>query len=148
LNIILFLARIFSSLCHSGLACPERSRRDPESILSWPSCTSWLIVPFGNKNMQNKPNLREAQMNITAFIVKNYEEIRPPTPRKNKPNSNPNKPNSKPITKRPKMNVTKVSTNGYGNSHLPARTQNKPNTNPNKGLTISKPHLLIALGET
>ncbi len=43
--------------------------------------------------LQNKPNLPDNQMNITAFIVKNYEEIRPSTPRKNKPNTNPNKPN-------------------------------------------------------
>ncbi len=46
--------------------------------------------------MQNKPNLREAQMNVSAVTITNYEEIWPHNPRKNKPNSNPNKPNSNP----------------------------------------------------
>jgi len=93
MNIILFLARFFSSLCHSGLACPERSRRDPESILSWPSCTSWLIVPFGNKIMQNKPNLLYAQINVTSVLIKNYEENRPPNPAKTNPIQTQFKPN-------------------------------------------------------
>jgi hypothetical protein len=35
--------------------------------------------------MQNKPNLREAQINVTSVLIKNYEENWPPTPRKNKP---------------------------------------------------------------
>jgi len=55
--------------------------------------------------MQNKPNLREAQMNVSAVTITNYEENRPSSPRKNKPNSNPIQTQTNPITKRPKMNV-------------------------------------------
>ena len=89
--------------------------------------------------MQNKPNLRKAQMNITSVTIKIYEHIRPPNPRKNKPNSNPNKPNYK----KAKMTVTKVSTNGYENIHLRRRTENKPNQTqlfsslPPKGRIVS-----------
>ncbi len=48
--------------------------------------------------MQNKPNFRNAKMNITPVTIKDYENLCLRKPPKNKPNSNPNKPNSKPIT--------------------------------------------------
>ena len=68
--------------------------------------------PFTNHELQpyflqNKPNLREAQMNVTSVRIANYEENRPPTPHKNKPNSNPNKPNFPP----PKMSIWAICTN-------------------------------------
>jgi len=46
--------------------------------------------------MQNKPNLREAQMNLTSVTIKNYEENRPPNPAKTNPIQTQNKPNSNP----------------------------------------------------
>jgi len=79
--------------------------------------------------MQNKPNLLNAQINITAFIISNYEENRPFCPRKNKPNSNPIKPNYK----KAEMNVSAVITKQYEDYRLPALTKNKPKqtqTNP------------------
>jgi hypothetical protein len=39
--------------------------------------------------MQNKPNLRKAQMNVTSFITKNYEQLTMNYANKNKPNSKP-----------------------------------------------------------
>ena len=71
-------------------------------------------------------------MNVTAFTTSNYEEKRPSTHRKNKPNSNPIQTQTNPITKRPKMNVNKVLTKDYENFRLCRRAENKPNSNPNK----------------
>jgi len=41
------------------------------------------------KQSQNKANLLEAQMNVTSFITKYYENKWQRRVRKNKPNSNP-----------------------------------------------------------
>ena len=57
--------------------------------------------------MQNKPNLPDAQMNVTSFITKDYENER--LRRAGKTN--------------PIQTQYKANTN-------PKRTQNKPNTNP------------------
>ena len=70
-------------------ACPERSRRDPESILSCPSGTSWLIAPFGNKNMQNKPNLQVAQINVTSLLLTTNDQRLATREAQNKPNFKP-----------------------------------------------------------
>ncbi len=43
--------------------------------------------------MQNKPNLLDAQMNVNAFLQKDYENETTLRPQKNKPNSNPIKAN-------------------------------------------------------
>jgi hypothetical protein len=43
--------------------------------------------------MQNKPNLPKAQMNVSAVKTMNYEQITMNNANKNKPNSNPIKPN-------------------------------------------------------
>ena len=43
--------------------------------------------------MQNKPNLPDAQMNVTLTITKHYENARLRGREKNKPKTNPNKPN-------------------------------------------------------
>ena len=49
--------------------------------------------------MQNKPNIKNAQMNISPFMTIKYEKMDTWLSWKNKPNSNPNKPNSNPISK-------------------------------------------------
>ncbi len=59
--------------------------------------------------MQNKPNLRKSQMNISNIITRNYERFIPLAGYKNKPNSNPIKPN----LKRAKMNVKLLATKDY-----------------------------------
>jgi hypothetical protein len=43
--------------------------------------------------MQNKPNFRKSQMNINIYYIKVYQIFIPLAGYKNKPNSNPNKPN-------------------------------------------------------
>ena len=75
--------------------------------------------------IQNKPNLRKAQMNVTSVTIANYEEIRPPNPAKAKPMQtkfNTIKANQSQFQtqfpKCPKMNVTKVLTTDYENKRL------------------------------
>ncbi len=46
--------------------------------------------------MQNKPNFRNAQMNVTSFYTVDYENKSNWKLGENKPNSKPIKPNSKP----------------------------------------------------
>jgi hypothetical protein len=45
--------------------------------------------------MQNKPNYKDAQMNVNSLITMDYENFIPLAGQKNKPNSNPIKPNSR-----------------------------------------------------
>jgi len=47
--------------------------------------------------MQNKPNLLDAQMNISSVITRDYENIANWKLGENKPNSNPIQSQSKPI---------------------------------------------------
>jgi hypothetical protein len=61
--------------------------------------------------MQNKPNFRKSQMNVSSVYTKEYENMTLGERGKNKPNSNPIKANTKPI----KANK------------MPKQTQYKPN---------------------
>ena len=45
------------------------------------------------QKMQNKPNFRNTQMNVTSFGKRDYDDLAALRLRKNKPNSKPNKPN-------------------------------------------------------
>ena len=54
--------------------------------------------------MQNKPNFREAQMNVSFFITKDYENKSNSTLGENKPNSKPNKPNLQKAKNERKLN--------------------------------------------
>ena len=80
--------------------------------------------------MQNKPNFRKSQMNVSIFSQMAYENKNDWTLGKNKPNSNPNKPNSnpnKPNLRKAKMNVNSFITKGYRkNDDFEVRI-NKPN---------------------
>ncbi len=49
--------------------------------------------------MQNKPNFPKSQMNVNPYNTTDYENKCNWTIGQNKPNSNPNKPNSPPILK-------------------------------------------------
>jgi len=51
--------------------------------------------------MQNKPNVKDAQINVNSYLKSKYENLDTWLSGKNKPNSNPIKPNFK----RAKMNV-------------------------------------------
>ncbi len=76
--------------------------------------------------MQNKPNLLNAQMNVSSVITKYYENERLRTRRKNKAKTNPIKPN----LLNAQMNVNAVITKDYENVRLHRRGENKPKTNP------------------
>ena len=49
--------------------------------------------------MQNEPNFLDDQMNVTVIYTKEYENKSNWTLGKNEPKTNPNEPNSKPISK-------------------------------------------------
>jgi len=57
------------------------------------SRTLYKFTPF----MQNKPNFRNAQMNVSTVITKDYENIANCKLCENKPNTNPIQTQSKPI---------------------------------------------------
>ncbi len=76
--------------------------------------------------MQNKPNFRKSQMNVSNIITRNYEIIIPLAGQKNKPNSNP----IKPICHRAQMNINLTLTKDYRKKDDFAVRKNKPNSNP------------------
>jgi len=110
--------------------------------------------------MQNKPNFKDAKMNVNIYYTKAYNNETASGSRKNKPNSNPikpnfqkaqmnvnltltkdyrknvdftvriNKPNSNPIFLRPKMNANTFSQKDYENETTFRPQKNKPNSNP------------------
>ena len=63
--------------------------------------------------MQNKPNLLDAQMNVSSVLTKYYENDNAFRLPENKPNQSQYKANTNPIPKRPKMNVTSILTKDY-----------------------------------
>ncbi len=77
--------------------------------------------------MQNKPNFRKSQMNVSIFSQKAYENIANWTIGESKPNSNPNKPN----LQKAKMNINSIITKDYIKYDDFTVRINKPNSNPN-----------------
>ncbi len=73
--------------------------------------------------MQNKPNFRKAQMNVSSLITTDYENKWQQRVRKNKPNSNPIKPNFQ----KAKMNANLTLTKDYRKKDDFAVRINKPN---------------------
>ncbi len=73
--------------------------------------------------MQNKPNFKDAQMNVNIYYTKAYNNETAFMRRKNKPNSNPIKPN----LKRAKMNVNLTLTKDYRKKDDFVVRKNKPN---------------------
>jgi len=65
-------------------------------------------------------------MNVSNIITRNYKNFIPLAGQKNKPNSNPNKPN----LKRAKMNVNSTLTKDYRKKDDFTVRKNKPKTNP------------------
>ncbi len=76
--------------------------------------------------MQNKPNLLNAQMNISSVLTRDYENNIAFGLRKNKPNTKPIKANFR----KAKMNVTTFLTKEYENISNCSLAENKPNTKP------------------
>ncbi len=73
--------------------------------------------------MQNKPNVKDAQINVNSYMKSNYEKLDIWLSGKNKPNSNPNKPN----LKKAKMNVNSTITKDYRKKDDFKVRINKPN---------------------
>jgi len=82
--------------------------------------------------MQNKPNLLNAQMNVTFFITSDYLKKCLRQPPKTNPKQSQNKPNTNPIPEMPKMNESLFATKVYENITTFKPQKNKPNTNPIK----------------
>jgi hypothetical protein len=80
--------------------------------------------------LQNKPNFLGVQMNVSANITNDYENNSNPTLGENKPNSNPNKPKTKPISVDAQTNVNSIMTKDYENICPCGAPKNKPNSNP------------------
>ena len=85
--------------------------------------------------IQNKPNLPEDQMNVTAVLTKDYPNFRPATNRKNKPNLEPTTlepPSRLKMQNKPNLINTEINTSTYGyrgymNIRLAQPRKNKPN---------------------
>jgi len=73
--------------------------------------------------MQNKPNVKDAQINVNSYMKSKYEKLDTWLSGKNKANSNPIKPN----LKRAKMNVNLTLTKDYRKKDDFIVRINKPN---------------------
>jgi hypothetical protein len=73
--------------------------------------------------MQNKPNVKDAQINVNSYMKSKYEKLDTWLSGKNKPNSNPIKPNFK----KAKMNANSFITKDYRKKDDFLVRINKPN---------------------
>jgi len=73
--------------------------------------------------MQNKPNVKYAQINVNSYMKSKYEKLDTWLSGKNKPNSNPIKPNLRKV----KMNVNSLITKDYRKKDDFSVRINKPN---------------------
>ncbi len=73
--------------------------------------------------MQNKPNVKDAQINVNSYMKSKYEKMDTWLSGKNKPNSNPIKPN----LRKAKMNVNLTLTKDYRKKDDFTVRINKPN---------------------
>ncbi len=73
--------------------------------------------------MQNKPNVKDAQINVNSYMKSKYEKLDTWLSGKNKPNSNPIKPNFQ----KAQMNVNLTLTKDYRKNDDFVVRINKPN---------------------
>ena len=73
--------------------------------------------------MQNKPDVKDAQINVNSYMKSKYEKLDTWLSGKNKPNSNPIKPN----LRKAKMNVNLTLTKDYRKKDDFIVRINKPN---------------------
>jgi len=73
--------------------------------------------------MQNKPNVKDAQINVNSYMKSSYEKLDTWLSGKNKPNSNPIKPN----LQKAQMNVNLTLTKDYRKNNDFVVRINKPN---------------------
>jgi len=77
--------------------------------------------------MQNKPNVKDTQINVNSYMKSKYEKLDTWLSGKNKPNSNPNKPN----LQKAKMNVNLYDIEDYRKKDDFKVRINKPNFSKN-----------------
>ena len=70
--------------------------------------------------MQNKPNFKDAQMNVNLYVIEDYRKKDYFSVPKNKPNSNP-------ISVKPKMSANLYIIEDYENETTLRPQKNKPN---------------------
>ncbi len=103
-----------TSICHlSSVVCPLSSVL---YICREPSTNQLLF-------MQNKPNVKDTQINVNSYMKSKYEKLDTWLSGKNKANSNPIKPNFK----KAKMNVNLTLTKDYRKKDDFVVRINKPN---------------------
>ena len=93
------LTRYTDNRYETRLTQPIRAAHPFDEILLYicrESSTNQLLF------MQNKPNVKDAQINVNSYMKSKYEKLDTWLSGKNKPNSNPIKPN----LEKDKMNVT------------------------------------------
>ena len=76
--------------------------------------------------MQNKPNVKDAKIDISHFITIKYVKLDTWLSWKNKPNQTQFKANSNPISETPEINVNVDYTIDYNNKTAFRRIKNKP----------------------
>ena len=88
--------------------------------------------------MQNKPNFLKTKMHASSFMKRTYDEIRPISHQKNKPNSNPISKQSgsnkimqnEPNLQKTKMNTCTFIERAYDENRVFRCPKNEPNSNP------------------
>ena len=100
------------------LTQPKRAAQPSNEIQS----TKYNVRIY-QRIMQNKPNVKDAQINVNSYMKDKYEKLDTWLSGKNKPNSNPNKPNLRKV----KMNVTSLITKDYRKKDDFLVRINKPN---------------------
>jgi hypothetical protein len=76
--------------------------------------------------MQNKPNVKDAQINVNSYMKNKYEKMDTWLSGKNKPNQSQTNPKQTQSPKRPKMNIKFYKIMAYENNPLHRRNHNKP----------------------
>ncbi len=81
----LIINRLYSVVCHlSSIVCRLSSVNCPRPLyICRESSTNQLLF------MQNKPNVKDAQINVNSYMKSIYENLDTWLSGKNKPNSNP-----------------------------------------------------------
>jgi len=71
--------------------------------------------------LQNEPNFRKSQVNVSNLIIRGYAQLDTWSIRKNEPKTNPNEPKTNPILANKTLKQSQTN---------PIQTQFKPNSNP------------------
>jgi len=108
---------LYSVVCHLSSALCHRPSTNVENPLQI------------NLFMQNKPNVKGAQINVNSYMKSKYEKLDTWLSGKNKPNSNPIL-SAVGGFQEPKMNATLFVTKDCENKTALRPQKNKPKTNP------------------